>query len=265
MTKNVIELALVGHPWGNNLVRRVVMNKLVEGQVATVRKRLAIGVPQESDKMSLKIVKRGIEFTGYYKTKNGSTGSSDWIEAGRQAAPGFDRLYPTLKTANGYSKSYEATATFDNFVAIKNDIQRTVENESSSVAAYHTLFDDMETFQRDYDTSNASTTHYGLNGGLNIVSQSSAPIGQKPKPNIILLNKELPQGDYEIEVQASTRITSQNPDVGIALFDSPEKGLYFGHAAFGGGGYNHHPQFQFEKVLKGERTGGRVQMGLLGQ
>ena len=147
-------------------------------------------------------------------------------------------------------------AAFDNFVATENVLKRTITDQPPEKATYFSVFDDAEQFAADYEVRDATKHYFGLNGGLNVLSQFGV-LGdeQNPLKNLVLLNRALPDGNYDIEVQARTRLTSQNSDVGIALFQDYDSALYLGHAAFGGGGYNYHPQFQFEKVLRGDRSG----------
>ncbi|QEF98634.1 von Willebrand factor type A domain protein [Stieleria maiorica] len=256
--RHVIELAYSAHPYGNNIERKFTMCKVLGDHVAPVSNSLATGVAAGSDFMTLKIVKRGFVFTGYVKVADPKTGKVDWREVGAQAAAGFDAARPALIAANGWQNKPEATATFDNFAVIENVFRRTVSDTPPTDAAFFTVFDDVETFHEEFEILEPSASHIGIQHGLNIVSQFGIPGDETdPLKNLVLLDRELPSGNYEIEVQATTRLTNQNSDVGIALFQDHQSALFLGHAAFGGGGYNYNPQLQFEKVLGEDRTGTR--------
>lgn len=255
---HVIELAYSAHPYGNNIERKFTMCKILGDHVASVASSLATGAASDADQMTLKIVKRGLVFTGFVKIANPKTGKLEWREVGLQAAPGFESAYPALIAANGWENMPEATATFDHFTVHENVLKRTVSDTQPEDATFFTVFDNNAAFENDFVILDPSEMHVGLNRGLNIISQFGIPGDESdPLKNLVLLDRELPKGNYEIEVQATTRLTNQNSDVGIALFQDHRSALFLGHAAFGGGGYNYNPQLQFEKVLGDERTGTR--------
>lgn len=251
-----IELSYLCHPSGNNIMRTFMMGKVLDGQIATTSLQRSSGGATQPEPMTLKIVKRGMVFTGFVRIADLNTGVVTWQEVGMQAASGFDRAYPALKASNGWPNQPEVTAAFDNFLAEENVLKRTITDTPPADAAFFTVFENSEAFASDFEIRNEVPTHHGINGGLNLVSTHGIPGDtQNPVKNIVLLRQPLPSGNYDIEVQARTRLTNQNSDVGIGLFQDDQTGLYLGHAAFGGGGYNYNPQFQFEKVLSGKRSG----------
>ncbi len=253
--QNTIELSLYGGTANYSLHRVFRFTKIVNGKPAIIYRSHLHGAPKDAELVTLKIVKRGIVFRGFAQFLNPKTAKRERVEVGVHAAPGMDNVRPVLKAANGSSGLSEATAAFDNVKIVENVLKRvTSGGDVSEDAHYATYFDDGDSFDDEFEVLHKDATHMALEYGLNLVSQPGKLADtNRPLKNLVLLNKPLPKGDYDIEVQACMRITSQHNDLGIVLYQDDKNALFLGHKG-ASANFRLSRQFGFSKVLRGQRS-----------
>jgi hypothetical protein len=121
-------------------------------------------------------------------------------------------------------------------------------------AIYSSVFDDAAKFAADFEILNAEPGYQAVQTGLVIAAKNGwFPKPKTPVKNLALLKTPLPEGDYDIDLQMSLRITSQQNYAGLALYQDDQNVLV---AGYGGQpwGNNINRQAFAEKITSGEST-----------
>lgn len=234
-SENYLELSAFSNEHGYNLKRVLRFTKVVQGKGALFTYENGIGAAEAPEVFEMKIVKMGVIYSAYVKLLIEGNDAPVWVSIGRHGAPGLSAPRLALKAANGREKDFgqekiaEAEVTFDD-VSITSSVWETkIIGEEASEASYTTLFQNKDEFSNEFTVANEEDSHWALDRGLTIVSKYGVFGDQEnPVKNIALLNRELPEGDYDVEVQASFRLTSQMPQMGIALYQDDQNLLLLG-------------------------------------
>ena len=96
--------------------------------------------------------------------------------------------------------------------------------------AFATDFRDSGSFRRDFTVMRPQSGSLALEDGLELVARYGIP-GDRwtPVRNLVVLNRPLPRGSFDVEVEVDATFTSPHDDVGILLYGEKGNALYVGH------------------------------------
>ncbi|MBP62639.1 MAG: hypothetical protein CMJ62_14055 [Planctomycetaceae bacterium] len=254
---NYLELAAYSDEHGNNLKRVLRFTKSVQGKKGHFYYDMGNGAAESVEELPVKLVKRGVIFTAWVELPKRDSDEKVWVAIGRHGVPGLDKPHLALKAANGENDHYgsgkvsETEVNFDDIVVTSSVWETKLIGGDSSEASFTTDFDNLEAFSNDFTIVNHEDSHLALDRGLNIVSQyGAAGDEENPIKNFALLNKSLPEGDWDAEVQVSFQLSSQKPQIGLVLFEDDANFLLLGRYGKDHG-YNVRRQDVFRKFTRG--------------
>jgi hypothetical protein len=143
-------------------------------------------------------------------------------EPGRQAEPPPEAEPPPV--------------TFDDVVAVGRSADAALGQALQTLrVAYATDFRDPSAFRREFTVLQPDPGSLVLEDGLELVARYGIP-GDRWTPirNLVLWNRPLPDGTWDVEVEVDARFTSPHDDVGIVLYGEQGNALYVGHWALPG-------------------------------
>lgn len=259
---NYIELQYYADPHGYNLWRRFRIVKVLDGEWTQVSVSGAIGAAKTPLDIVLKIVKKGINFYGYATYPDPESGKVSERLIGVQTAPTITSPRLVLKAANGASDHYgsgkvsEIDAEFDNVTLTRLDIARNfIDRGKDPNAVYQTNFLDRRAFEREFIVHNPDPRRMGFACGLNLVSRYGL-LGNNRKPavpNLVEYKGQLPDGDWDVIAQLTTRLTTAGNSAGFALIQDTQTMLTVEYASLEHG-YNQKRRLRFGKLIGTEWT-----------
>jgi len=119
---------------------------------------------------------------------------------------------------------------------------------------FSTLFDNASKFSADFEILSPDPDYFAVQTGLVIAAQNGWFARDKaPIKNVALLKTALPEGDYDIDLQMSLRINSQDNYGGLVLYQDDQNVLLAGYGAQPWGN-NVNRQAFAEKITGGQST-----------
>lgn len=233
--QNWVELALRGEEpgAGDPSPERVFrLTRRVRGETETVVRRHGRGPSPGLERATLVIEREGDVFRGLMELPFGPPGVVRRGVVGELRAPGLGDLQLLLKAVRSDPAPRDAPAVqFDEVVATGFSADAGLADPPATLrVAYATDFRDVPRFRRDFTVMRPALQSLALEDGLELVARYGIP-GDRwtPLRNLVVLNRPLPAGHYELEVEVDATFTSPHDDVGIVLYGEKGNALYLGH------------------------------------
>lgn len=232
--RNWVELALRGEPTGEDgsLERVFRLTRRIGGETETVVRRHGRGPSQRVERATLVIEREGDVFRGLMELPFGPPGVVRRGTVGQVEAPGLGDLQLILKAAREDPPPAEAEpVTFDDVVATGFSADAALADPPATLrVVYATDFRDVPRFRRDFTVMRPELHSLALESGLELVARYGIP-GDRwtPVRNMVVLNRPLPRGHFELEVEVDAAFTSPHDDVGLVLYGEKGNAVYLGH------------------------------------
>jgi len=232
--RNWVELALRGEAGARGLERMLRLTRVVGGEPASVERRHGRGPAPAPEAMRLVLARRGDVFEARVEIPTGSPGIARKASVGLVEAPGLGPLQLMLKALRAEEPAPGAASGlvhFDDVVALGRSVDADLGQAPETLrVVYATDFRDAEAFRRDFSVLRPDPGSLVLEDGLELVARYGIP-GDRWTPirNLVVHNRLLPRGPFDVEVEVDARFTSRHDDVGIVLYGEEGNAIHLGH------------------------------------
>ncbi|NNL65616.1 MAG: hypothetical protein HKP30_05190 [Myxococcales bacterium] len=235
--QNWVELAFRGEREGGELVRVLRLTRRFGGETETRVRRHGRGASGQRERITLVLEREGDSFRALMEIPMGPPGVLRRGVVGEVSAPGLGDLQLILKAARAEPASVPLDAQahpgvlFDDVVAVGFSADAGLGDAPESLrVAFATDFRDTASFRRDFTVMRPQSGSLALEDGLELVARYGIP-GDRwtPVRNLVVLNRPLPRGSFDVEVEVDATFTSPHDDVGIMLYGEKGNALYVGH------------------------------------
>jgi hypothetical protein len=230
--QNWVELAIRGEAPDGSLVRVFRLTRRIGGETQTLVRAHGGGPSPGLERVSLVLEREDDAFRGLMEVPFGPPGVVRRGVVGELAAAGLGDLQLILKTLRADPPPPEAPGVlFDDVVVVGFSEDATLGAAPATLeVAYATDFRDVARFRRDFTVMRPEPRSLALENGLELVARYGIP-GDRwtPVRNLVVLNRPLPAGPWDVEVEVDVTFTSAHDDVGILLYGEKGGALYVGH------------------------------------
>lgn len=234
--QNWVELAFRGELEDGRLVRVLRLTRRVGGETESKVRRHGRGPSEERERLTLVLEREGGSFRGLMEIPMGPPGVLRRGVVGEVSAPGLGALQLILKAARSEAvpvatEPAHPGVLFDDVVAVGFSADAGLGDAPESLrVAFATDFRDSGSFRRDFTVMRPQSGSLALEDGLELVARYGIP-GDRwtPVRNLVVLNRPLPRGSFDVEVEVDATFTSPHDDVGILLYGEKGNALYVGH------------------------------------
>jgi len=232
--QNWVELAFRGAAGPDGLERVLRLTRRAGGEEASVERRHGRGPAAAPETVGLVLERAGARFTGRMEIPMGPPGVVRKGRIGTVEAPGLGDLQLMLKALRAREPAPgepEGVVRFDDVLAVGRSADADLGEAPETLrVTYATDFGDPTAFHREFSVLRPDPGSLVLEDGLELVARYGIP-GDRWTPirNLVVHNRLLPRGPFDVEVEVDARFTSRHDDVGIVLYGEEGNAIHLGH------------------------------------
>ena len=237
--RNYVEFAYRGERIHGELRRVLRLTRVVGGETSSVERRHGRGPAAAPEGIGLVLERRGDEFSARIEIPMGPPGVFRKASLGSVEAPGLGALQLMLKALRAEEPEPGAprgAVEFGSVLAVGRSADASLGEAPETLRiTYATDFRDAKVFRREYSVLRPDPGSLVLENGLELVARYGIPgDAWTPIRNLVVRNKPLPAGAFDVEVELDAGFTSRHDDVGIVLYGENGNAIYLGHWALPG-------------------------------